>query len=343
MVNASIDRASGPVAQSTLNGTPGNDVLQGGAGDDVIDGADGDDVISDDGGNNVIFGGRGNDSITLRNLYAAASIYEGVTTTNSIAAGDGNDYIDIFALRRGTLAVDLGDGSDSLHLNELDRETLVTITLGGGADRVTLGSDVGQRLLGGANTIVINDFAAGAGGDVINLADLLRGFYINSPVQPPMGNPFAGGFLKLVQDGADTIIRLDYDGSGPGGSSVYIRDLVRLKNVVATNIIAENLAGYAPDGSALVAVTVNGTAGNDLVEAGAATGSYYGLGGDDRMIGSSANDVLDGGTGNDVITGGFGNDTLIGGDGNDHLSDDFGNDVLSGGAGDDVITVLRHN
>jgi Ca2+-binding RTX toxin-like protein len=48
--------------------------------------------------------------------------------------------------------------------------------------------------------------------------------------------------------------------------------------------------------------------------------------------------TVDGGAGNDQITGGDGNDVLMGGDGNDVIEGGRGNDSLFGGAGDDVFT-----
>src|SRR5262249_10906763 len=48
--------------------------------------------------------------------------------------------------------------------------------------------------------------------------------------------------------------------------------------------------------------------------------------------------TVDGGAGNDKITGGDGNDVLIGGDGNDLIEGGRGNDIMFGGAGDDTFT-----
>jgi len=48
--------------------------------------------------------------------------------------------------------------------------------------------------------------------------------------------------------------------------------------------------------------------------------------------------TIDGGAGNDVINGGNGNDLLIGGDGNDIIDGNQGNDTVKMGAGNDVFT-----
>jgi Ca2+-binding RTX toxin-like protein len=76
--------------------------------------------------------------------------------------------------------------------------------------------------------------------------------------------------------------------------------------------------------------TINGTPGNDLVDASHTVAGQRlphlveediinGFGGNDILKGFGGNDVLNGGAGNDVLYGGAGNDKLIGGSGNDSL------------------------
>ncbi len=84
--------------------------------------------------------------------------------------------------------------------------------------------------------------------------------------------------------------------------------------------------------SAGAATVLQGSSGNDVLDASASSTSYQiiGNGGYDTLIGSSADDTLDGGPGNDSLSGGSGNDLLVGGS---------GNDTIAGGAGDDAIQV----
>jgi Ca2+-binding RTX toxin-like protein len=49
-------------------------------------------------------------------------------------------------------------------------------------------------------------------------------------------------------------------------------------------------------------------------------GHFFGLGGNDRLVGGSHQDVLDGGAGNDRLNGGDGRDTCVGGPGTDSIS-----------------------
>jgi len=76
--------------------------------------------------------------------------------------------------------------------------------------------------------------------------------------------------------------------------------------------------------SNLLAVQVQGGAGNDTIDGSAQLNRFVSL-------------ILDGGAGNDVMKGGAGIDILIGGDGNDDLNGGAGSDVLFGNAGTDKL------
>ena len=67
--------------------------------------------------------------------------------------------------------------------------------------------------------------------------------------------------------------------------------------------------------------TVDGTAGDDIIDAGAENDTVYG---------DSGNDTIDGGTGADTLDGGIGNDTINVAEG----------DVATGGDGDDTFNVV---
>jgi len=69
--------------------------------------------------------------------------------------------------------------------------------------------------------------------------------------------------------------------------------------------------------------TINGTAGNDVLQATAADGgdSLNGMAGNDVLIGSTANDTLNGGTGADTLIGDTGDDLYIVDDANDVVSE----------------------
>lgn len=86
-------------------------------------------------------------------------------------------------------------------------------------------------------------------------------------------------------------------------------------------LIIGNLAGTALTG----AITFDGGAGDDQLNAVAAI---------NQILGS-------GGIGNDILFGGSANDILSGGDGFDRLSGGGGSNVIDGGAGDDVVEYVN--
>jgi Ca2+-binding RTX toxin-like protein len=309
---------------AVFDGTPGNDTLLGG---------DGDDTLRDAAGNDSIHGGAGNDLIDIVRVETAwGDRFERIT----LAGGSGNDTVSVdvtdgtwyLTKYRVDLAVDLGAGNDCLFIAK--GFVSGTAVLGEGRDQVELGADY---VLGFAyQPIVIADFQAGDGGDVLQLARMMQRTNWDEA-----SNPFAGGFLRLFQQGPDTLVSIDSDGAAGIGSWAT---MFRLLNIDAASLTAANFGGWAPDRSALVAVTAPGTAGDDLLTGGPAADSLTGLAGNDRLEGGFGNDTLDGSEGDDTLVGGRGTDRLLGGAGNDFIEDlDAGLDTFSGGDGNDRIVV----
>jgi hypothetical protein len=82
-----------------------------------------------------------------------------------------------------------------------------------------------------------------------------------------------------------------------------------------------------------------GTAGNDLLTAGAGDDRLDGLAGNDQLAGLAGNDTLDGGEGNDTLDGGAGNDSMVGGLGDDLYRVDSASDVVTELAGEGTDTL----
>jgi Ca2+-binding RTX toxin-like protein len=333
------DKLYGTGTDDLINGGAGNDTILAGDGDDVIDGGDGDDVITAGFGNQRIVGGAGNDQINLRESVQSGMF--SIRTRHEINAGSGNDLVRIESDLGGSIVVDLGIGDDVFIIDRL-RGSQPELTLGAGRDTVVLGTRFLPLQQGDGNIVVINDFAAGDGGDTIDLSLFVRDILVRSigPASVPDANPFASGHLRLVQDGADVLIQSDFNGNGPGQVELTI---ARLRNVDLAQLTAANFGGYDPAGAAPATGVRGGTAVGDFLVASAIGGTLNGLGGDDLLFGSTGNDVLNGDGGNDRITGGFGDDLLSGGDGNDQLSDADGDDAFNGGAGDDQIDIVRYS
>jgi hypothetical protein len=147
-----------------------------------------------------------------------------------------------------------------------------------------------------------------------------------------------------------------------GRLAVSWRDTTSAKGHVSTTIVDPRVA----------AVTVNGTAGNDVYAGSDHNGNQLnGNGGDDKLIGGQGSDLMNGGTGNDTasyersdsgvtvslaggngvgghaagdsyheienITGSQHGDNLTGNDVTNHLRGLGGDDILVGGGGADVL------
>jgi len=301
----------------TMLGGYGNDTMLGGSGAQTLDGGMGDDSLDAGGGKDYLLrrDGEGNDTLQGRDGDDHFELHD--TAVGEHVQADGGAGVDTFDLY-------LGGGSDDLFL-----------TGGSGSDTFIINPQHG-----GHGKATVLDFTIGAGGDQIDLMPFLNetGLQDGSPEpEAPWhfdgGNPFSTGHVRLVQDGADTLLQVDEDGPGP---AQYYTALV-LKNVQASTLTADNFVGHIPpDGSIPPGLTITGNPWSETIN-----GSIF----DDHLDGGGgSHDFIYGGLGNDRLSGdgyldgGHGNDTLIGGDGNDLLFGDQGNDVLDGGAGVDTLS-----
>lgn len=339
----------GTQGNDTITGTAGDDVILSGTGSDTVDGGDGDDVIiagdyyastgwsSLFGFNVLLRGGAGNDRITAIFASSGSTNFGDQFQNITVEGGDGNDHVTAALYSYGILTVNLGAGDDVLNISGA-----ATVTLGAGRDRVVIGDDFLSQTLGRPN-ITISDFAAGNTGDVLDVGAIVADYFdfpnaLNGTIS---ANPFASGHLRLVQDGADVLVRLDVDGNASGVGAAYERDIVRLTGVTVAQLTAANFGGWAPSGSAPVSASISGTASNDVLDAGPVGSTVLGLGGNDDIRGGRLADRLEGGDGNDTLNGGGGGDTLLGGNGNDIIRDGRGSDTIDAGDGDDVIDLVR--
>jgi Ca2+-binding RTX toxin-like protein len=323
-----FDRIDGKAGNDRINGGDDSDSIDGGLGDDVLEGAAGDDYLSDmDGGSDTLRGGTGNDSLTVSH-FGFGTLPE----TIAIDGGDGDDTVSFSSTGRTTLTVDLGSGADRLSIGSAF-DSQATLSLGAGQDTVYL-----QRY-SGLRGAVITDFAAGASGDAIDVAD-----YLSSTTAGWDGtNPFgASGLLRLTRSGADTLLEMDHD--GPQGVMSGFTTLFTFQNTAVEQFTAANFKGFAPDGSAVVGMTIVGTERSDTLIGTTGADIIAGLGGSDSIDGKGGDDRIDGGDGADLLEGGAGNDVVDGGDGDDYVADNGnGSDTIRGGGGSDTISVYHTN
>jgi Ca2+-binding RTX toxin-like protein len=257
----------------TLNGGDGDDFLSGDAGDDILNGGLGNDFLIDSSGANTLTGGDGDDTIIA-------------SATANIDGGSGNDII--FATGLSSTASG-GSGNDTITVGAAS-----TLTGGADTDTFVLAASYAYSLSSLTPAIVITDFVAGAAGDRLDLVQ-----WLNSPNTTGYdgSNPFgSSGYLRLRQEGADTIVGWDSNGGGDSFTALFL-----LQGVTAADLTADNL-GFAPDGSGTEDRFIIGTAGNDPLAGGV---------GNDVLMGGGGNDHLDGGAGADTLFGGAGDDVYL--------------------------------
>ncbi len=197
------DTYAGTGANDSITGGAGNDTLGGGAGHDKVIGAAGDDVLTGGAGKDVLSGGDGNDNLS------------GEADDDLLYGGAGNDTL---AGGLGADRLEAGAGNDSL----VGGDGADTLMGGAGNDTLTGGllsdtfewtlSDTGTR--GNPAVDVVTDFntaAAAAGGDVLDLRDLLYSENHDSGI----GN--LANYLHFEKVGADTKIHISSSGGFNNG------------------------------------------------------------------------------------------------------------------------------
>lgn len=333
---------SGQGGADTIYGNGGRDVLEGNAGDDSLYGGEGDDVLNGGKGNDVAYGGNGRDSLSSADgsdyLYGegdgdwiyVSRDFNSVTGSLLIDGGSGDDYLSYYSFAHETDDLDIrgGDGDDvidvglarSTSINAGNGNDTVEVDLLGGAVSVSLGAGTDTLKLtqddrashGQPAPVIVSDFQAGAGGDILDLSRVMASRVLNWDGQ---ANPFTSGYMRLVQNGLDTLLQIDRTGCGNDYST-----FAKLAGVAG--------AALAPSQFTWMPATVVQGGSDD-------SDNFTGTSLDDRYYAGAGNDTLNGGAGDDVLFGESGNDVLNGGDGYDHLFGGYGSDTIDGGAGFD--------
>jgi Ca2+-binding RTX toxin-like protein len=218
------DNIAGLGGNDTLSGLAGHDVLQGGAGDDTLDGGADNDVLSGGDDNDNLIGGTGND--ILRG-DAGNDTLDGGSGDDRLEGGAGNDV-----LTGGTGADTLigGAGNDTLKGNDGLVSDLVSDIFEWSF------ADAGNKGAPAVDTIADFDTAAAAaGGDVLDLRDLLSGE--NHDIAT--GN--LSSYLHFEKSGADTKVHISSTGGFSAGYLSGAEDqMVILEGVDLYAIVGAN-------------------------------------------------------------------------------------------------------
>jgi Ca2+-binding RTX toxin-like protein len=232
----------------------------------------------------------------------------------------GNDRVTL-RLKPGNpsrLQVDVGSDGHAEHTFKRSRFSRIVVHTGAGSDAITIDESYGgftateaTSLFGDAGS----DVVIGKGSNAAEAFDL-------SP---------DGSRLRYSRNGhalRASVERFALNALG-GADRVTIEGTAGSDNInVAASAVARHIAVSAGSPIDIVnaeALQIEGLAGNDTLSGGIGLAALTQL-------------TLDGGAGNDVINGGDGNDLLLGGSENDAIDGNRGDDTGRLGAGDDSFT-----
>ena len=293
-------------------------------------------------------------NVTLKETLYYASITINAPANNQIvnswfeSYGASNPIGVQYAITQNTVYVRADADENDLILGSAGGDLLLggkgddVISAGAGQDHVWGGLGV-DTLLGGegrdrfafhalseaGDTIV--DFRSGPLGDVIDLSVMA------ARLGWPDGDLMAGGYVRFVQSGSDTLVQIDADGGGDAFTTLVTLADTNAAHLVSFSLFTQLSAADSLDPNAGIGIA-SASAADDLMQGGTSGETLDGGEGNDVLVGNGGNDNLYGGAGTDILSGGSGADRLLGGDGDDVLEGDDGADTLSGGLGSDTVT-----
>jgi len=212
-------------------------------------------------------------------------------------------------------------GSDTLSLSETNGALPAANLFGGAGNDTLTGGSGGDQLFGqGGNDTLLGRGGSdllfgGAGNDTLTGGDADDQGFGQSGDDRMVWNPGDDTDLNEGGDGSDTV-----EVNGGNGAEQF----TATANGARVRFDRLNPAPFAIDIGTSEKLAVNANGGDDSF---AATGNLA------TLIAIT----VDGGAGNDTILGSNGADVLLGGDGNDVVDGQQGNDVAFLGAGDDAF------
>ncbi len=264
---------TGNTLANTLTGNNGNNTLDGAQGNDTLYGGLGDDFLNGGAGADYMDGGAGDDTYVVDD--AGDKVVE--------AANAGTDTV------RSSISYTLGNNVEQLvlltgagNINGIGNALANTLTGNNGHNTLDggLGND---KLYGGLG----DDFLNGGAG-----ADYMKGG--------------AGNDTYVVDNANDQIAEAANEGIDTVRASVSCTLGAEVEKLELTGTVNINGVGN------ILANTITGNEGVNILEGGVGNDTLYGKGGDDiGLYGNEGNDYLDGGVGADYMKGGTGDDVYI--------------------------------
>jgi Ca2+-binding RTX toxin-like protein len=261
-----------------------------------------------------VFGDSLNNSIKISRNAAGKILVNGgaVAITGGVATVANTSLIQTFGQA----------GDDTIALDESNGALPPALLFGGDGNDTLTGGSGNDQLFGQAG----NDVLSGKGGN-----DLLFGGDGNDTLTGGDGDDQVfgqGGNDRMIWNpGDDSDLFEGGDGidtaevNGGNGSETF----TITANGARVRLDRVSPAPFSLDIGTTENLVINANGGDDVITAGNGLSALISL-------------TIDGGAGNDMITGGDGADLLIGGDGNDAITGGRGNDTALLGAGDDTFT-----
>jgi Ca2+-binding RTX toxin-like protein len=296
-----------------------------------------------------------NESPSLHAItFDDGTIWDQTTIIDMVRQGTaGNDFLygsgtaDILHGLEGNDRVEGYSGDDQLHGDEGSDKLYGgrgnDILLGGAGNDQLSGNQGNDTLTGGAGVDILTGgtgsdtylYESGFGQDILyNNADATGTdaivFGASITKEQVIAERRANNLVLRVDGTEDSITVSNYFLNIDAAAS-YAVDEIRFAD------------GTNWDVAAIKQLTVNETAGDDVIHGYIENNVFDGLAGDDEIHGGGGNDHLTGNTGGDYLHGDAGNDTLIGNSGDDVLYGGDGDDILDGGEGDDIMSGYNGN
>ncbi|KEY61011.1 calcium-binding protein [Serratia sp. DD3] len=318
-------------ANSTLYGGSGNDTLTGGAGNDTLYGNDGDDTLSGGAGTNILIGGAGND--TLISNKGNDTLIGGAGNDKYQIWGNeyriieesqgGIDRVEIYTTN--TIQFITPDNIENISLNYpymnhsgITGNALDNAINGNVGNNLLIGGKGKDTLQGyqGSDTYVFN---LGDGQDTIweydnntvpiTDIDILRFTDINAD-RLWFSKYSYGGYESLmvrVLGTSDQIVVNRWYSSNDKLEQIQTADGITLSIAQVEALVSMMSQQTMPTGNSSTVIqdyltqtnVVYGTHGEDYLSNDAASSTFYGGNGNDKII-SKGDDMLYGGNGNDV-------------------------------------------